>query len=64
MIIQFSASREDTLISVCLSNYNISVFSVSLVSEEYLGNKLHVIHNPQRMQCGVTILISNARLVT
>lgn len=63
VIIQFSANREDTLITVCLSNYNI-VFSVSLVGEEYLGNKLHIIHNPQRMQCGVTILISNARLVT
>lgn len=63
MIIHFSASHEDTLITVCLSNYNI-VFSVSLVGKEHMGNKLHVIRAQQRMHCGVTILISNARLET
>lgn len=63
MIIHFSASHEDTLITVCLSNYNI-IFNVSLVGKEHMGNKLHVIHDQQRVQCGVTILISNARLET
>lgn len=59
MIIHFSASHEDTLITVCLSSYNI-VLSVGLVSKEHMGNKLHVIRAQQRMLCGVTILISNA----
>lgn len=63
MIIHFSASHEDALITVCLSNYNI-VLSVTLVGKEHMGNKLHVIHGQQRMHCGVTILISNARLAT
>lgn len=63
MIIHFSASHEDTLITVCLSNYSI-VFSVSLLGKEHMGNKLHVIRTQQRMLCGVTILISNARLET
>lgn len=63
MIIHFSATHEDTLITVCLSNYN-TVFNVSLVSREHMGNKLHVIHAQQRMHCGVTILIPNARLET
>lgn len=63
MIIHFSASHESTLITVCLSNYN-TVFSVSLVGKEHMGNKLHVIRAQQRMHCGVTILISNARLET
>lgn len=63
MIIHFSASHEDTLITLCLSNYNI-VLSISLVGKEHMGNKLHVIHAQQRMHCGVTILISNARLAT
>lgn len=59
MIIHFSASHEDTLITVCLSSYNI-VLSVGLVSKEHMGNKLNVIRAQQRMLCGVTILISNA----
>lgn len=63
MIIHFSASHEDTLITVCLSNYN-TVFNVSLVGGEHMENKLHVIRSQQRMHCGVTILIPNARLET
>jgi len=63
MIVHFSDSHKDTLITVCSSNYNI-VFSVRLVGKEHMGNKLHVIRTQQRMHCGVTILISNAGLET
>lgn len=62
MIIHFSASQEDILITVCLSNYN-TVCNVSLSGKQAHGkNKLHVIAAQQRRQCGVMILIPSARL--
>lgn len=62
MIIHFSASQEDILITVCLSNYNTQSAMLVSLGSKHMENKLRVIAAQQRRQCGVMILIPSARL--
>jgi hypothetical protein len=61
MIIHFSTSHEDILITVCLSDYN-TVSCARLAGKEQMGNKLCVVYAQQKMYCGVMILIPNGKL--
>ena len=61
MIIRFSASHEDILITVCLSDYN-TVGCARLAGKEQMENKLCVVCAQQKMHCGVMILIPNVKL--
>lgn len=61
MIIRFTASYEETLIIVCLSDYN-TVGCARLAGKEQMENKLCVVCAQQMMHGSEMILIPNAKL--
>lgn len=47
MIIHFSANHKDTLITVCLNNYDI-IFSVSFAGKEHTGETSYMLFMPDK----------------